>query len=348
MPNVLVTGGAGFIGSALVRHILQAPDFTGRVLNLDKLTYAANLKAVESVSGDARYGLSRTDIVDLKGVRAAITDFDPDVIIHLAAETHVDRSIEDPFEFVRTNVLGTCNLLHSALAVFARKPGFRFVHVSTDEVYGSLDAGGAAREGDAYEPNSPYSASKAAADHMARAWHVTYGLPVITTNCTNNYGPFQFPEKLIPVMTLNALSGRKLPVYGDGGNVRDWLFVEDHARAIWEVANRGAIGASYNISGAAEKTNLEIVQCICAILDEVRPKQGGGSYFSQVEFVRDRPGHDRRYALDSTKIQRELGWSPSVTFEQGMRATVDWYLRHAHDVAKSSGSAFAQRRGLIT
>lgn len=347
MANILITGGAGFIGSALLRYLLGDADFAGAVLNMDKLTYAANLRAVEPVASDPRYHFTKTDIADLPAVRRAFTDFDPDVVIHLAAETHVDRSIEDPFEFVRTNVLGTCNLLHASLEVSARKPAFRFVHVSTDEVFGSMAPGQSAAEGDPYRPSSPYSASKAASDHMAHAWHTTYGLPVVTTNCTNNYGPYQYPEKLIPVMTLNALSGRALPVYGDGGNVRDWLFVDDHARAIWRVAQAGTIGANYNISGRAEKTNLEVVESICASLDACHPRADGKSYREQVQFVRDRPGHDRRYALDSTRVERELGWTPSVSFEDGMRATVDWYARTAADLTQSTDAAYAKRRGLI-
>lgn len=346
MSKVMITGGAGFIGSALVRHVLGG-SFAGNVLNVDKLTYAANLRALDAVSGDSRYRLSQTDIVDLPRLREVFAEFDPDIVVHLAAETHVDRSIEDPFEFVRTNVLGTCNLLQVSLDVHARKPGFRFVHVSTDEVYGSVPAGTAAAEGDPYRPNSPYSASKAASDHMARAWHVTYGLPVITTNCTNNYGPYQYPEKLIPVMILNALNGKPLPVYGDGGNVRDWLFVEDHARAIWEVARRGEVGSSYNISGNAEKTNIEIVTAICGILDRLRPRADGASYSEQIRFVTDRPGHDRRYALDSSRIERELGWTAGTSFEKGIELTVRWYLDNAAALARDTSAAYEQRRGLV-
>jgi dTDP-glucose 4,6-dehydratase len=347
MARVLITGGAGFIGSALLRHLLTDGELAGSVLNMDKLTYAANPRAIDSVAQDARYRFAKTDIVDLAEVRRVFREFDPDVVIHLAAETHVDRSIDDPFDFVRTNVVGTCNLLHAALEIFARKSDFRFVHVSTDEVYGSLAPGRAAVEGDVYRPSSPYSASKASADHMAHAWYVTYGLPVITTNCTNNYGPYQYPEKLIPVMTLNALSGRPLPVYGDGGNVRDWLYVEDHARAIWRVATAGVAGANYNISGRTEKTNLEIVEAICANLDARRPRADGRSYRTQIQFVADRPGHDRRYALDSTRIERELGWTPAVSFADGMHATVEWYVHSAAELTQATGAAYAKRRGLI-
>ena len=347
MENLLVTGGAGFIGSALLRLILGNRDFRGHVLNLDNLTYAANPRAIRSVASDDRYSFSKTDIADLDAVREVFRTFEPDTVIHLAAETHVDRSIEDPFEFVRTNVAGTCNLLEASMEMLARKEGFRFIHVSTDEVYGSIPPGRAAKEGDAYAPNSPYSASKAASDHMVRAWHVTYGLPVVTTNCTNNYGPYQYPEKLIPVMVLNALTGHSLPVYGDGSNVRDWLYVEDHVKAIVLAARRGRVGSTYNISGRAEKTNLELVQSICGRLDEISPRPDGKSYSTQIEFVEDRPGHDHRYALDSTKIERELDWVPEVSFEAGIRATVDWYVRHAEEIMQTSGRAHAIRRGIV-
>ena len=347
MPNVLITGGAGFIGSALVRYILTGDEFSGSVLNVDSLTYASNLRALESVASDSRYAFARNDITDLDAMRSLFRDFGPDIVMHLAAETHVDRSIEAPFEFVNTNVLGTCNLLQASLEFAGKKSSFRFVHVSTDEVYGSMAEGVSAIEGDTYRPNSPYSASKAASDHMARAWRVTYGLPVITTNCTNNYGPFQFPEKLIPVVILNALAGRSLPVYGDGGNVRDWLYVEDHVEAIWLAANRGAPGSSYNVSGNSERTNLEVVQAICRILDEKMPRADGLSYGAQITFVEDRPGHDRRYALDSTKLQRELGWAPRVSFEEGLRRTIDWYVENAASLARSTGAAYERRRGIV-
>lgn len=348
MTRVLITGGAGFIGSALVRYVLADAAFDGVVLNVDKLTYAANLDNVASVAGDPRYRFAQIDIADLDAVQRIMHEFGPDLVIHLAAETHVDRSIDSPFAFVETNVLGTCNLLHAALAEARKRPGFRFVHVSTDEVYGSMPDGRSAVEGDPYRPNSPYSASKAASDHMVRAWHVTYELPVILTNCTNNYGPCQFPEKLIPVMTLNAVTGRSLPVYGDGGNVRDWLHVDDHARAIWLAANHGDVGGNYNVSSGEEKTNLEVVRAICAALDECRPLPDGRSYADQICFVTDRPGHDRRYSLDSTRIRTELGWSPAYAFEAGIRSTVEWFAARADSLTRDTDSAYTERRGLVS
>ncbi|MDH3468116.1 MAG: dTDP-glucose 4,6-dehydratase [Gammaproteobacteria bacterium] len=346
MARVLITGGAGFIGSAVIRHILDGQSFDGTVLNLDKLTYAANLKALDSVVSDSRYRFEKIDIVDWPATRQIFQDFRPEVVIHLAAETHVDRSIDDPFEFIRTNVQGTCNLLHAALETSAGMQNFRFVHVSTDEVFGSMDVGRSALEEDAYRPNSPYSASKAASDHFARAWHVTYGLPVIVTNCTNNYGPWQYPEKLIPVIVLNALSGRPLPIYGDGSNVRDWLFVEDHARAIWLAAQQGETGSNYNISGDAERSNVEVVNQVCTVLDELRPRSDGQSYTNQIKFVPDRPGHDRRYSLNSDRIENSLGWRPGVSFEEGFRRTVEWYVENAGELERNTQSASAERRGL--
>jgi dTDP-glucose 4,6-dehydratase len=343
--RVLITGGCGFIGSALIRHVLDETGFDGRLLNLDKLTYAANPEAVASAEDDRRYEFRQEDIVDLQATRRILEEFSPEILIHLAAETHVDRSIEDPFEFVRTNVLGTCNLLHAAAALSERNPGFRFVHVSTDEVYGSIDGDASAAEGDPYRPNSPYSASKAAADHMVRAWQKTYGLPAIITNCTNNYGPFQFPEKLIPVIILNAISGRPVPVYGDGGNVRDWLFVEDHARAIWLAAQSGAVGETYNVSGRSEKANLDVVETICRLLDERCPREDGRAYAEQIRFVTDRPGHDRRYSLDSSRIEAELGWRPAMSFEEGIARTVDWYVARADRYLEQENPVFARRRG---
>jgi len=346
MHRVLVTGGAGFIGSALIRHVLGEPSFDGEVLNLDKLTYAANLQALDSVAKDSRYHFEKADIVDWPAMRRILREFRPDFIIHLAAESHVDRSIDDPFEFIRTNVQGTCNLLHASLELSTDNDDFRFVHVSTDEVYGSMESGQSALEDDAYRPNSPYSASKAASDHMARAWQVTYGLPVIVTNCTNNYGPWQYPEKLIPVIILNALNDRPLPIYGDGGNVRDWLFVEDHAQAIWLAARKGETGTNYNISGSAERSNIEVVKAICAVLDKLRPRGDGRSYSEQIEFVPDRPGHDRRYSLNSKRIENTLGWGPSVNFEEGIRKTVEWYIGNADELVRNTASAHAERRGL--
>jgi len=346
MPRVLVTGGAGFIGSAVVRHILGEPSFNGTILNIDKLTYAANLRALDAVSADPRYHFEQRDIVDWPAMRQVFQDFRPEIVIHLAAESHVDRSIDDPFEFIRTNVQGTCNLLHAALETSESTPGLRFLHVSTDEVYGSMEAGRSALEDDPYRPNSPYSASKAASDHFARAWHVTFGLPIIVTNCTNNYGPWQYPEKLIPVIILNALNDRPLPIYGDGGNVRDWLYVEDHARAIWLAAREGEPGSNYNISGDAECSNVEIVNEICSVLDDLRPRSDGRSYTNQIEFVPDRPGHDRRYSLNSDRIAGSLGWRPSVNFAEGIKRTVEWYVENADELLRNTKSAFAERRGL--
>ncbi len=346
MSRVLVTGGAGFIGSAVIRHILKDPHFNGTVLNVDKLTYAANLRALEDASEDPRYIFEQQDIVDWPAMRRLFADYRPEFVIHLAAESHVDRSIDDPFEFINTNVLGTCNLLHAALETLEGEPTLRFVHVSTDEVYGSMESDRSALEDDAYRPNSPYSASKAASDHMARAWRVTYGVPVIVTNCTNNYGPWQYPEKLIPVIILNAVNDRPLPIYGDGGNIRDWLFVEDHAAAIWSAAQHGESGLHYNVSGSAERSNLEVVTQVCSVLDEIRPRDDGRSYSDQIEFVPDRPGHDRRYSLNSDRIEKSLGWKPSVSFEEGMRKTVDWYLTNADELVRDTRSAFETRRGL--
>ena len=346
MSRILVTGGAGFIGSAVIRHILDEPSFDGTVLNLDKLTYAANVRALESVADKPAYSFEQIDIADWPAIRRIFRDLQPEIVIHLAAETHVDRSIDDPFEFIRTNVQGTCNLLHAALEASASVEQFRFVHVSTDEVYGSMDAGRSALEEDPYRPNSPYSASKAASDHMARAWHVTFGLPVVVTNCTNNYGPWQYPEKLIPVIVLNALSGRPLPIYGDGSNIRDWLYVEDHARAIWLVARRGEMGSNYNISGSAERSNIEVVKQICAVLDDIKPRNDGVPYSSQIEFVPDRPGHDLRYSLNSDRIASTLNWQPAVSFEEGMKRTVEWYVENADELVRTTQSAFEERRGL--
>ncbi len=323
----LVTGGAGFIGSALVRLLIaETPD---SVLVVDKLTYAGNLQSLSSVSGDPRYHFIRADICEAGQMTDAIRDFAPDYIVHLAAESHVDRSIDGPAAFIETNVVGTFTLLQAAYSYWnalpaSRRDGFRFHHVSTDEVFGSLPESGHFDEQTAYDPRSPYSASKAASDHLVNAWYHTYGLPVVVSNCSNNYGPNQFPEKLIPLMIINALEGRALPIYGDGKNVRDWLFVEDHARALVQVATRGAVGSRYCVGGMCEKSNLEVVQTLCAVLDEVMPAQR--SFSDLISFVRDRPGHDRRYAIDPGKIVAELGWRPRETFESGLYRTVNWYL----------------------
>ena len=330
MLKVIVTGGAGFIGSALIRYLIRETDV--EVMNLDKLTYAGNLASLREVEDSPRYHFTRADICDAAAVRKLFAEFQPDAIMHLAAESHVDRSIDGPLEFVRTNVLGTATLLDAALAYWrelpeARKEAFRFQHISTDEVYGSLGATGLFTESTPYDPRSPYSASKASSDHMVRAWHHTFGLPVLLSNCSNNYGPYHFPEKLIPLVILNALDGKKLPIYGKGDNIRDWLFVEDHARALWLIDRKGKVGETYNIGGRNERTNLQVVQAICRILDELRPK-ASGSYADQITFVSDRPGHDLRYAIDADKLRRELGWEPRENFDSGLRLTVKWYLEN--------------------
>ncbi|MGX5734908.1 dTDP-glucose 4,6-dehydratase [Bosea thiooxidans] len=327
----LVTGGAGFIGSAVVRKLIgETPH---HVCVVDKLTYAGNLASLEPVAGSNRYRFEKADICDAARMQAIFAEFSPDVVMHLAAESHVDRSIDGPGAFIDTNVGGTFTLLQEALRHFRalsedRKPAFRFHHISTDEVFGSLGADGLFREDTAYQPNSPYSASKAASDHLVRAWHHTYGLPTVMTNCSNNYGPYHFPEKLIPLTILNALEGKPLPVYGNGLNIRDWLYVDDHAEALLAVATRGAPGESYNIGGHNEKTNIEVVKAICAMLDELKPDPAGPRE-RLITYVTDRPGHDARYAIDAGKIGRELGWTPKETFETGLRRTVEWYLANA-------------------
>ena len=322
--KLLITGGAGFIGSAVVRLAVARGH---QVVNLDALTYAACLDNVASVSASPLYAFERADICDRPALDLIFARHAPDAVLHLAAESHVDRSIDGPGAFIATNVTGTFTLLEAARGYWqarGRPAGFRFHHVSTDEVYGSLGATGQFSETSPYAPNSPYSASKAASDHLVRAWHETYGLPVLITNCSNNYGPFHFPEKLIPVVILNALAGKAIPVYGLGANVRDWLFVEDHADALLAVLARGTVGRSYNIGGENEVRNLDLVRMICAILDAKRPRET--PYADQISFVADRPGHDARYAIDPTRIRTELGWRPSVTLEQGLARTVDWYL----------------------
>lgn len=327
MKKILVTGGAGFIGSALIRHLIS--DTPDHVVNLDKLTYAGNLQSLSSVVDSSRYRFEHVDICDAAEVARVFREHRPDAVMHLAAESHVDRSISGPAAFIQTNIVGTYALLEAARAYWGaleseRKAIFRFHHISTDEVYGSLGPEGFFTEQTAYQPNSPYSASKAASDHLVRAWHHTYGLPVVTTNCSNNYGPYHFPEKLIPLMILNAINGKPLPIYGKGDNIRDWLYVEDHARALRLVLERGRIGETYNIGGWNEKTNLEVVDAICGILDELHPQ--GAPHARLKTSVPDRPGHDKRYAIDATKIERELGWKPRETFETGLRKTVEWYL----------------------
>lgn len=325
----LVTGGAGFIGSAVVRHLIGATPHL--VLVVDKLTYAGNLDNLAPVAHDERYRFAAADICDGRAMRDVIGTFQPDVVMHLAAESHVDRSIDGPGDFIQTNVVGTYTLLQAALDHWrsldeCARDAFRFHHVSTDEVFGSLDADGYFTEATPYGPNSPYAASKAAADHLVRAWNATYGLPIVMSNCSNNYGPYHFPEKLVPLATLNALEGKPIPVYGQGDNVRDWVFVEDHARALQIIAERGRVGESYNVGGGAEKTNLEVVRSICALIDEFACDPGHGSSARLITFVTDRPGHDRRYAIDATRLRTELGWAPRETFDSGLRATVRWYV----------------------
>ena len=330
MLKVIVTGGAGFIGSALIRYLIRETDV--EVMNLDKLTYAGNPASLREVEDSPRYHFTRADICDGAAVKKLFREFRPDAIMHLAAESHVDRSIDGPLEFVRTNVLGTATLLDAALEYWKtlpedKKQSFRFQHISTDEVYGSLGATGLFTESTPYDPRSPYSASKASSDHMVRAWHHTFGLPVLLSNCSNNYGPYHFPEKLIPLVILNALDGKQLPIYGKGENIRDWLFVEDHARALWLIDRKGRVGETYNIGGRNERTNLQVVRAICRILDELRPK-ASGSYADQITFVTDRPGHDLRYAIDADKLRNELGWEPRENFDSGLELTVKWYLEN--------------------
>jgi dTDP-glucose 4,6-dehydratase len=340
--TILVTGGAGFIGSNFVLDWLAQSD--ERVINVDALTYAGNLQNLVSLAGDARHVFVQGDIGNAELLDKLLTEHQPRAIVNFAAESHVDRSIHGPGEFIRTNVNGTYALLESARAYWLglgdeAKAAFRFHHVSTDEVYGSLSADAPAfTETHAFEPNSPYSASKAASDHLVRAWHHTYGLPVLTTNCSNNYGPYHFPEKLIPLMIVNAMAGKPLPVYGDGMNIRDWLYVTDHCSAIRAVLAKGRVGETYNVGGWNEKANIEIVKTVCALLDEMKPDPAG-SYSRLVTYVKDRPGHDRRYAIDARKIERELGWRPAETFETGIRKTVRWYLDNTDWVsAVQSGS----------
>lgn len=329
MKTILITGGAGFIGSAVVRQLISETDC--RVVNVDKLTYAGNLQSLASVADNPRYCFEHVDICDTVEIGRVFREHQPSAVMHLAAESHVDRSISGPADFIQTNIVGTYTLLEAAREYWGgleaeRKVAFRFHHISTDEVYGSLGDEGFFTEETAYEPNSPYSASKASSDHLVRAWHHTYGLPVVTTNCSNNYGPYHFPEKLIPLVILNAVNGKPLPIYGKGDNIRDWLYVDDHARALRLVLEKGKLGETYNIGGWNEKTNLEVVQSICAILDELHPE--GAPHNRLITFVQDRPGHDRRYAIDAGKIARDLGWKPQESFASGLRKTVAWYLEN--------------------
>ena len=355
MTTLLVTGGAGFIGSNFVRHALGATE--DRVVVVDRLTYAGHLESLEEVRSHARFAFVQADIADRTAMRGLFRDHRPDAVVNFAAETHVDRSIDDPGAFVHANLVGTYELLEAARQALRERPSpaFRLLHVSTDEVYGTLGPSGAFSETTPYAPNSPYAASKAGADHLVRAWHETYGIPAIVTNCSNNYGPCQFPEKLIPLMILNALEGKALPIYGDGGNVRDWLYVEDHCEGILLALRKGEPGQKYNIGGGNERTNLQVVDRLCAILDEVHPAAGNPalaarglqSYAGLKSFVKDRPGHDRRYAIDATKSRRELGWRPRHDFESGLLATVRWYLAHrAWCESVQSGQYRRQRLGL--
>jgi len=330
--KILITGGAGFIGSAVVRHIIDETNDT--VVNVDKLTYAGNLESLKAVATSERYTFEQVDICDTAALERVFNEHQPDAVMHLAAESHVDRSIDGPAAFIETNIIGTYTLLEVARKYWAqldeqRKANFRFHHISTDEVYGDLDDTDALfTETTAYAPSSPYSASKASSDHLVRAWQRTYGLPMLVTNCSNNYGPYHFPEKLIPLMILNALDGKPLPVYGKGNQVRDWLFVEDHARALYKVITEGKVGETYNIGGHNEKQNIEVVRTICGLLEELVPNKPSGvnAYEDLITFVTDRPGHDLRYAIDATKIENELNWTPEETFESGIRKTVEWYL----------------------
>jgi len=346
--NILVTGGAGFIGSAVIRHLINETEH--HVLNVDKLTYAGNLESLISVSDHSRYQFAQTDICDHVSLTRLFLEFQPDIVMHLAAESHVDRSIDRPAEFINTNIVGTYTLLEVARKYWQnlstiKKSRFKFHHISTDEVYGDLEGTtDLFTETTPYLPSSPYSASKASSDHLVRAWHRTYGLPVVITNCSNNYGPYHFPEKLIPLMILNALDGKPLPVYGNGQQIRDWLFVEDHARALYQVATEGTVGKTYNIGGHNEKQNIEVVKTICKILDELKPRPEGKTYASLITFVNDRPGHDLRYAIDASKIERELGWKPQESFETGIRKTVQWYLNNLEWCQRVQDGSYQRER----
>ena len=350
--KIIVTGGAGFIGSALVRHLISNTEHV--VLNIDALTYAGNLSSLASVDASDRYAFLQIDICDSVRILEVIKHFEPDVITHLAAESHVDRSIDGPGAFIQTNLVGTFSMLNGALEYWRGLPSekqrdFRFHHISTDEVFGALGDDGFFTEETAYDPRSPYSASKAGSDHLVQAWHHTYGLPVVITNCSNNYGPFHFPEKLIPLVIIKCLAGEPLPVYGTGSNVRDWLYVDDHVRALQAVFETGAIGNSYMVGGNSERTNLDVVHVICDTLDRIRPRADKLSYREQIKFVADRPGHDFRYAIDATKLQAELGWKPLESFESGMEKTITWYLENrAWWEAIQSGEYQGERLGLKT
>lgn len=346
--TVLLTGGAGFIGSALVRYLINCTDTT--VVNIDKLTYAGSLHSLGGADESDRHHFHQEDIIDANAMSGLVEQYQPDYIMHLAAESHVDRSIDGPSEFIQTNIVGTYNLLEVARSYYEslsgdKKNNFRFHHISTDEVYGSLGETGLFTETTRYKPNSPYSASKASSDHLVRAWNKTYKLPVVISNCSNNYGPYQFPEKLIPLVIQKAVAGEPLPIYGKGDNVRDWLYVEDHVKALWKIVTIGETGQVYNVGGHNEKTNIDVVKTICAILDDVKPRADGRPYAQQITFVTDRPGHDQRYAIDAAKIEKELGWTPDETFESGIKRTIEWYLSSDEWLAKVSGDYDGSRLG---
>lgn len=346
--KILITGGAGFIGSAVIRHIINHTEH--QVLNIDKLTYAGNLESLAEIEKNPRYFFESLDICNTAAIESAFNRFQPNLVMHLAAESHVDRSIDGPANFISTNIVGTYNLLEVARKYWhtlneADKALFRFHHISTDEVYGDLDNTNALfTESTPYAPSSPYSASKASSDHLVRAWHRTYGLPIIVTNCSNNYGPYHFPEKLIPLVILNALDGKPLPIYGKGNQIRDWLYVEDHAKALYKVVTQGVIGETYNIGGHNEKQNIEVVITICRILDELQPRPSGQVYESLITYVKDRPGHDLRYAINATKMQRELNWLPVETFETGIRKTVEWYLENLEWCRRVQDGSYQRER----
>lgn len=346
--NLLVTGGAGFIGSAVVRHIIE--NTKHQVLNIDKLTYAGNLESLVSIENNKRYQFSQIDICDQAALEKIFEQFRPDVVMHLAAESHVDRSIDGPAEFITTNIVGTYTLLEVARKYWLQlneenKASFKFHHISTDEVYGDLEGTtDLFTETTSYAPSSPYSASKASSDHLVRAWHRTYGLPTVVTNCSNNYGPYHFPEKLIPLVILNALDGKALPIYGKGDQIRDWLYVEDHAKALYKVVTEGKVGETYNIGGHNERQNIEVVKIICKILDELKPQNNHQPYETLITFVKDRPGHDLRYAIDASKIAKDLGWKPEETFETGIRKTVEWYLNNLEWCRRVQDGSYQRER----
>ena len=346
--KIIVTGGAGFIGSAVIRHIIHNTD--DEVLNIDKLTYAGNLESLRDIDQSARYNFQQIDICDKEALEQAFHTFKPNLLMHLAAESHVDRSIDGPAEFINTNIVGTYHLLEVARQYWQNlddldKQQFKFHHISTDEVYGDLEGTtDLFTETTPYAPSSPYSASKASSDHLVRAWHRTYGLPILITNCSNNYGPYHFPEKLIPLVILNALDGKALPIYGKGNQIRDWLFVEDHARALYKVVTEGKVGETYNIGGHNEKQNIEVVKTICHILDELKPQENGQPYESLITFVKDRPGHDLRYAIDASKIADKLNWTPTETFDSGIRKTVEWYLNNMEWCSRVQDGSYQRER----